>query len=99
MLITVVPSRKGLREQDVEKEVTRKAEYERTLDYMCQQLEQLEILDNLPSDLEQREAVVNRAMDIRSAFMLYLATHIYHESFPLGTTIPIIYAKPIRNSC
>jgi hypothetical protein len=31
---------------------------------MCQQLEQLAILDILPDDLEQREFVINRALDV-----------------------------------
>jgi hypothetical protein len=51
---------------------------------MCQQLEQLDILDSLPDDFAQRESLVNRAMDIRSAFMLYLAAHIQHAVSPFG---------------
>ena len=51
---------------------------------MCQQLEQLAILDDLPDDLEQREFVINRALDVRSASMLYLAINIRHDSTSLG---------------
>jgi hypothetical protein len=51
---------------------------------MYQQLEQLEILDILPDDLEQRCSVINRAMDVRSASMFYLAVNIHHQSIPLG---------------
>ena len=51
---------------------------------MCQQLEQLAILDILPDDLEQREFVINRALDVRSAAMLFLATNIRHDSTFLG---------------
>jgi hypothetical protein len=51
---------------------------------MCQQLEQLAILDILPDDLEQREFVINRALDVRSATMLFLALNIRHDSTFLG---------------
>ena len=62
----------------------RKRDFETTLDYMCQQLEQLTIIDRLPEDLEQLESLVNRAMDVRTAFMVYLATHMGHDTTPLG---------------
>ena len=51
---------------------------------MSQQLEQLAILDVLPEDLEQRDFVINRAMDVRSACMLYLAICIRHDSTSFG---------------
>jgi len=51
---------------------------------MCQQLEQLVILDILPDDLEQRDFVINRALDVRSATMLFLAMNIRHDSTFLG---------------
>ena len=55
------------------------------LDYMCQQLEQLDIVQSLPDDLVQATLVINRAMDVRSTFMHYLALHIRHDASPLGT--------------
>ena len=55
-----------------------------SLDYISQQLEQLAILDSLPQDLKQREIVINRAMDVRSASMLFLAVNIRHDLTPLG---------------
>ena len=70
--------------QIADKEVGRKAEVERTLNFMYQQLEQLEILDTLPEELEQRESVVNRAIDVRSAAMIYLAVNIRHQTTALG---------------
>lgn len=70
--------------QIAENVVARKEEFEKTLNYMYQQLEQLEILDILPDDLEQRESVINRAMDVRSASMLYLAVNIRFQTTPLG---------------
>jgi len=51
---------------------------------MYQQLEQLEILDMLPEDLEQHESVVNCAIDVRSASMIYLAVNIRHQATPGG---------------
>jgi hypothetical protein len=38
----------------------------------------------LPDDLEQREFVANRALDVRSASMLYLAFIICHDTTPFG---------------
>lgn len=70
--------------QIADKEVGRKEEVERTLNFMYQQLEQLEILDILPEELEQRESVISRAIDVRSAAMIYLAVNIYHQTTPLG---------------
>jgi hypothetical protein len=67
-----------------DKEVARKQGLTDTLDYMCQQLEQLDILDILPQDLEQRQIVINRALDVRSASMLFLALNIRHDSTFLG---------------
>jgi hypothetical protein len=71
--------------QIAEKEVARKNELEKNLDFICQQLEQLEIVDVLPDDLQQREILVNRAMDVRSASMSYLAVNIRHDATPLGS--------------
>jgi hypothetical protein len=52
---------------------------------MYQQLEQLDILDSLPDDLgDSLESVINRALDVRSASMLYLAVNIRHDVTPLG---------------
>ena len=64
----------------MDKEIARKEGLRRTLDYMCQQLEQLAILDVIPDDLEQREFVIGRALDVRSAAMLYLALNIKHDA-------------------
>ena len=46
----------------------------------------------LPDDLEQRDFVINRALDVRSASMMYLAVSIRHNETPLGTPgITIVY--------
>jgi hypothetical protein len=39
----------------------------------------------LPNDLVQREFIVNRALDVRSASMIYLAVSIHHQETALGT--------------
>jgi len=58
---------------------------DKTLDFMCQQLEQLKVVDSLlPDDIEKGESAINRAMDIRSACMRYLAVNIRHDTTPLG---------------
>jgi len=51
---------------------------------MSQRLQNLSLVSRIPEDLKQREPVINRAMDVRSACMLYLAHHIPHEMLPLG---------------
>ena len=56
-----------------------------TLDYISQQFAQLSVLAALPSDIEEREFIVNRALDVRSAAMLHLAISIRYDSAPLGT--------------
>ena len=69
--------------QIAEKERTRKTKFSETLDFMSQQLEQLEIIDNLSADVGKHESIVNRGLDIRSACMVYLGIHIHHAATPL----------------
>ena len=47
----------------------RKTEITNTLDYLCQQLGELEVSTILPDDIERREVVINRAIDVRTACM------------------------------
>jgi hypothetical protein len=77
--------RSFLMTQIADKEIGRKEELERTLEYISQQFAQLETVNFLPDDLEQREFVINRAMDVRSASMIYLALSIHHDETSLGT--------------
>ena len=44
------------------------------------------MLNVLPEDLEQRDFVVNRALDVRSASMMHLTVMIRHNSTPFGTS-------------
>jgi hypothetical protein len=64
--------------------MARTDELEGTLDYMCQQLEQLDIVRILPGDLEEYRSVINRAVDIRSACMVYIACHIQNDQTNFG---------------
>ena len=61
--------------QIADKEIGRKEEHERTLEFLSQEFAHLELVDVLPNDLEQRGFVVNRALDVRSASMMYLSRH------------------------
>ena len=71
--------------QIADKEIARKNELNKTLDFMCQQLEQLEVIDSVPKDLEQRDILINRALDVRSACMQYLAANIRHDATRFGS--------------
>jgi hypothetical protein len=51
---------------------------------MCQRLEQLDIIQKLPLDIEDCDSLINRAVDVRSACMLYIASHISHNTTRLG---------------
>jgi hypothetical protein len=70
--------------QIADKEIGRKEELGKTLDYLSHQFAHLELVNILPGDLEQREFLVNRALDVRSASMMYLAVRIRHDATPLG---------------
>jgi hypothetical protein len=54
------------------------------LDFMVQQLDRLTIVESMPEDVDSA-MVVNRALDVRSACLVYLALNIRHEATPLGT--------------
>jgi hypothetical protein len=51
---------------------------------MCNQIAQLDVVEEIPDDIKNRELIVNRALDVRSACMEYLATHLNHEANRLG---------------
>lgn len=63
-----------------EKEIARRKEFERALDYISQQLELLKTVNEL-SDAEKMSApVVNRATDVFSAVLRYIAVNVRHKS-------------------
>lgn len=57
-----------------------------TLDYICQQVGHLQVVKSIPSDVEkqERDRLVNRAMDVRSACILYLAAQLRRDESWLG---------------
>jgi hypothetical protein len=57
----------------------------KTLDYLCQQLGELNVTNILPDDVDGGDVVINRAIDVRTACMCYLTSHIRHDATPLGT--------------
>lgn len=57
---------------------------EKKLDYISRQLGHLEIIKRLPEAEVKSDEIVNRAMDVLSAALNYLAVHIRHESSRLG---------------
>ena len=71
--------------QIADQEITRAKELDSMLDFMYQQLEQLRVIDCIPENFEQRDILVNRALDVRSACMRYLAVNICHNATSFGT--------------
>ena len=63
-----------------EKEIARRKEFEKALDYISQQLELLKTVNQL-SDAEIKSApVVDRATDVFSAVLRYIAVNVRHKS-------------------
>lgn len=75
----------SLMAQKADQELLRKEELDNALDYFAQQLEELEVVTVLPEEIEQRDYVLNRALDVRSASMMYLAVLLHHNSTVFGT--------------
>lgn len=61
-------------------ELGRGAEIEGQLDYISRQLGQLDLTKELPKAGVPPEHLMNCAMEVRSAVMIYLAVLIRHES-------------------
>ena len=57
---------------------------EEKFEYISRQLGQLVIINRLPETKVQSDQVVNRAMDVLSAALTYIAVHVKHESNLLG---------------
>jgi hypothetical protein len=60
---------------------------------MCRLYAVLETLDTWPDEL-QYEPLLNRALDIRSSFMQYLAVQIKHANTPLGRAGILCFVMP-----
>jgi hypothetical protein len=70
--------------QIADREIARREEIEKTLDYIHRQLGQLEVTAHFPDALTPTTAVINRALDVKSAVLVYISVHIRHESNTLG---------------
>ena len=58
---------------------------EKTVEYICRQLSYLKVIERLPdSKIESVEDLINRATDVLSAALSYLAFHINREPGMLG---------------
>jgi len=73
-----------LTRQIAEKELTRRDAIERKLDYISRHLEQIEIAQKLPEAFTQSIQLENRAIDVLSASLIFLAVNINHELGNLG---------------
>jgi len=56
------------------------------LDYMYRHLGQLAVVDDLPDIMVPSIPLSNRALDVKSAALIYLAVHIRHQGNRLGIT-------------
>lgn len=63
-----------------DREIERKEEIEANLVFISRQLGQLRIIQNLPQIGIPPDAVLNRAIDVRSAALAYIATQIQYEA-------------------
>jgi len=63
-----------------DREIDRAAEIEAHLDYISRQLGQLEVTEELPGAGVPSDHLINCAMEVRSAVMIYLAVLIRYES-------------------
>lgn len=52
----------------------------------------------LPEDIERCDVIINRAIDIRTACMRYLTSHVRHDATPLGTLGTQLHFKRVSLS-
>jgi hypothetical protein len=64
----------------IEKELAIKNQLRDAFETVFLLMEQLRVFDVLPDDLVQRDFITNRALDMRSASIIYLAVIIRHYS-------------------
>jgi hypothetical protein len=73
-----------------DRELKRRDEIEKGLDYISRQLGQLQIIETLPSAEVMSQTLINSAMDVRTSVMRYIAIQIRHESRHFGIIGPSI---------
>lgn len=63
-----------------------------TLDYISQQLGQLKIVKRIPEDIDasDREQLTNRAIDVRSACIIYISAQLKHDRVWLGVVGKVV---------
>jgi hypothetical protein len=71
-------------------EISRKAEVEKTLNFIHRQLSNLNVIHNLPESQKLPIELENRAIDVKSAALTYIAVHLRHESSQIGN-YPYLY--------
>ena len=54
------------------------------MEYICRQLEQLDIIKHIPDADVPPDYLINRATDVLSATLTYLAVHIHHQPGRFG---------------
>src|SRR5271154_2544257 len=67
-----------------DREVSRKQLIQKNVEYICQHLGQLSVIEHLPDTDDQPKQLTNRATDVLSAALNYLAVHIRHEPGRFG---------------
>jgi hypothetical protein len=66
--------------QIADKEVSRKEEISKALEVIRNLVGQLDVVESIPTDVERRQSIINRAMDVRSACMSYLGAQLNHQA-------------------
>jgi len=67
----------------MDKEVARPIEVQITLEFICHQLNRLQLQETVPETIDKQD-LVNKALDVRSAVAMYLAHCIWHDGIPFG---------------
>lgn len=65
-------------------EIARRRDVEKALEFIHRQLQQLEVINELPDSEVRPTALINRAMDVESAVLTFITVHIRHEGNRLG---------------
>lgn len=86
--------------QITDREISRKQEVERKLEYISRKLGQIAIIKRLPDAGVESDQLINTAIDVVSAIFVYLAVHIRHEAALLGMigNWPLIYWVHFREN-
>jgi len=67
-----------------DREVGRQEMVEKTMDYICRQLSRLKVIEGLPDAKIESETLINRATDVLSGALTYLAVHLSREPGVFG---------------